>query len=185
MHLVTLVGTGEGVWIAPQAYLDMSQTWSSKLIEMDDYAVITYGAVVLVHEMVYQSDIISHYGRVRMEKFSTIRVNAFVGPGVHIGLGSIVAVGAVLTGPCVIPPMEIWGGVPARRIGSVYDMLAKRRALVVEGAQRGYEAIKAIPLGQRLTIQYRPNAIRNTAILNGELRKIGMPEVPMPPEVRP
>lgn len=36
-----------------------------------------------------------------------------VGP-VHIGYGSIVAAGAVVT--CDIPPCEIWGGVPAKKI---------------------------------------------------------------------
>jgi len=36
-----------------------------------------------------------------------------VGP-VHIGCGSIVAAGAVVT--CDIPPCEIWGGVPAKKI---------------------------------------------------------------------
>lgn len=36
-----------------------------------------------------------------------------VGP-VRIGCGSIIAAGAVVT--CDIPPCEIWGGVPARKI---------------------------------------------------------------------
>ena len=36
-------------------------------------------------------------------------------PGASIGRGAIVGAGAIVTGH--IPPYEIWGGVPARRIG--------------------------------------------------------------------
>ena len=36
-------------------------------------------------------------------------------PGVHIGFGAVIASRAVVTKN--IPPMEIWGGVPARKIG--------------------------------------------------------------------
>lgn len=42
-------------------------------------------------------------------------VNCIVLKGVIIGKGAIVAAGAVVTKN--IPPYEIWGGVPARRIG--------------------------------------------------------------------
>jgi acetyltransferase-like isoleucine patch superfamily enzyme len=41
--------------------------------------------------------------------------NAVVLPGVTVGEGAIVAAGAVATKD--IPPFEIWGGVPARKIG--------------------------------------------------------------------
>lgn len=38
-------------------------------------------------------------------------------PGVNIGRGAIIAAGAVVNKP--VPPFEIWGGVPARRIRDV------------------------------------------------------------------
>lgn len=43
-----------------------------------------------------------------------IGANAVVLQGVVIGYGSIIAAGAVVTKS--IPPMEIWGGVPAKKI---------------------------------------------------------------------
>lgn len=46
---------------------------------------------------------------------SWIGANATILKGVTIGKGSVVAAGAVVTKD--IPPYEIWGGVPARRIG--------------------------------------------------------------------
>jgi acetyltransferase-like isoleucine patch superfamily enzyme len=42
--------------------------------------------------------------------------NVIVPRGVEIGPGSIVAAGAVVTSS--VPAYEIWGGVPARRIGT-------------------------------------------------------------------
>ncbi len=53
----------------------------------------------------------------------TIRDNCWLGagvivlPGVVIGANSIVAAGAVVTSS--IPPDEVWGGVPARRLRGV------------------------------------------------------------------
>lgn len=36
-------------------------------------------------------------------------------PGVHIGRGAVIAAGAVVSKD--VPALEIWGGVPARKIG--------------------------------------------------------------------
>jgi acetyltransferase-like isoleucine patch superfamily enzyme len=42
-------------------------------------------------------------------------VNVVVLKGVHIGNGAIIAAGSVVNKS--VPPMEIWGGVPAKKIG--------------------------------------------------------------------
>jgi maltose O-acetyltransferase len=44
-----------------------------------------------------------------------IGANVVVLRGVRVGRGAIIAAGAVVTRD--VPPMEIWGGLPARRIG--------------------------------------------------------------------
>lgn len=43
-----------------------------------------------------------------------IGANVVVLRGVHVGRGAIVAAGAVVTRD--VPPMEIWGGIPARKL---------------------------------------------------------------------
>lgn len=42
-------------------------------------------------------------------------------PGVHIGRGAVIAAGAVVTKN--VPSLEIWGGVPARKIGIRNNLL--------------------------------------------------------------
>ena len=46
-----------------------------------------------------------------------------VGP-VHIGAGSVVAAGAVVTKD--IPPCEVWGGVPARKIRDRFSTIEEK-----------------------------------------------------------
>ncbi len=56
--------------------------------------------------------------------------NVFVGsdvkimPGVRIGPNAIVAAGAIVTKD--IPQGEVWGGVPAKKIGTFEDLMKKR-----------------------------------------------------------
>jgi len=54
---------------------------------------------------------------VRIGDDVTIGAHAVVMPGVEIGDGAVVSVGAVVTKGSRIGPGEIWGGVPARRLG--------------------------------------------------------------------
>lgn len=51
-----------------------------------------------------------------IERFAFVATNAVVLPGVHIGEGAVIAAGAVVTKD--VPAWEIWGGVPARKIGA-------------------------------------------------------------------
>lgn len=51
-------------------------------------------------------------GRIVVEEDVWIGANAVILRDVKIGHGSVVAAGAVVTSD--IPPMEVWGGVPAR-----------------------------------------------------------------------
>lgn len=54
-----------------------------------------------------------------------IGCSAIVSVGVHIGRGAIVVAGAVVTKD--VPPYEIHGGVPARKIGERFPMLSDRK----------------------------------------------------------
>ena len=44
-----------------------------------------------------------------------IGLNAVILKGVHVGEGAVIAAGALVTKD--IPPFEVWGGVPAKKIG--------------------------------------------------------------------
>lgn len=55
------------------------------------------------------------FGPVTIEDYVFIGPRAIILPGATIGQGAVVAAGAVVTKN--IPPFEIWGGVPAKKIG--------------------------------------------------------------------
>ena len=50
-----------------------------------------------------------------IDHLSFVATNSTVLPGVSLGMGAILAAGAVATKS--IPAWEVWGGVPARRVG--------------------------------------------------------------------
>lgn len=54
------------------------------------------------------------YGSVTIGDYVFIGPRAIILPGVKIGNGAVVAAGAVVTKD--IPPLEVWGGVPAKKI---------------------------------------------------------------------
>jgi maltose O-acetyltransferase len=63
---------------------------------------------------VNSSDYKNSFGPVTIEDYVFIGPRAIILPGVTIGRGAVVAAGAVVTKD--IPEMEIWGGVPAKKI---------------------------------------------------------------------
>lgn len=86
------------------------------LFSAGDGCVIGYGSILTCHAAVA--------GQVKLAKVElgdrvTIGGNALVYPGVKIGSNSIVAGGAIVLENQVIPPNEIWGGVPAKFIKKI------------------------------------------------------------------
>ncbi len=76
--------------------------------------------------------------RTVVEADAWIGFGAIIIAGVRLGRGSIVAAGAVVTKN--IPPYEIWGGVPARKIGDRFSDPADRAAhdaMLTQPPQRG------------------------------------------------
>ncbi len=84
------------------------------LTTIGDNTIIGHDAVVFAH--VIEGDRFELY-TVRIGNDVTIGGHAAIMPDVEIGDGAIVSIGAVVTKGTKIGTGEIWGGVPARRIG--------------------------------------------------------------------
>jgi acetyltransferase-like isoleucine patch superfamily enzyme len=84
------------------------------LTRMGDDCIVGHGAVIFAHAI--EGERLS-LGRIEIGDGVTIGAQAIVMPDVSIGSGSIVSAGAVITKGTQIGPGEIWGGVPAKRLG--------------------------------------------------------------------
>lgn len=76
------------------------------------------GGVWVVREMMNMSDI-DKFGAITIGNNVHIGMNSIIMPGVSIGDNCIIGCGAVVTKN--VPPYEIWGGVPARKIKTVAE----------------------------------------------------------------
>ncbi|MBQ6815005.1 MAG: acyltransferase [Lachnospiraceae bacterium] len=112
---------GNGFWHGQGCTFDVSHCW---LINIGNNVTLSSNVHILAHDASTQK----HNGLVKIGKVN-IKDNVFVGysaiilPGVTVGENSIVAAGAVVSKD--IPPNEVWGGVPAKRICSLEDYVGK------------------------------------------------------------
>lgn len=136
---VTLTGTGEGVFISNRATLDSGY---AKLIEVGNWVVVTTGCVLLCHDAsLNNKDGVMRYGKIILEDHVSVGANAVILPGVRVGRGSIIGAGSVVAPQTDIPPNEIWGGVPARKIGD-YQSLSDRAAAMRELTPEEYAKVR-------------------------------------------
>ena len=98
-----------------------SNTYSSGIIldpifvELGDNTLVGQYALIVPH--VIEGERLAHH-RIRIGSNVTIGAGAIVLTGVTIGDNAIVSTGAVVTKGVLIGPGEIWGGVPAKKIGT-------------------------------------------------------------------
>jgi acetyltransferase-like isoleucine patch superfamily enzyme len=100
------------------------------LIELQHEAVLSPKVVVVAHAVPGPSFLARDYkvtrtARVVIGEGAWIGAGAVILPGVTIGRGAIIGANAVVTGN--VEPLEVWGGVPARRVKHVEDY-GRRRA---------------------------------------------------------
>lgn len=86
------------------------------LITVGEYAILGRDSLLLTH--------IITYGRFELSPIVigdqvTVGANTTIMPGVEIGEGSVVAGDAVVVRDTKIPPHELWGGIPARKIKDI------------------------------------------------------------------
>jgi carbonic anhydrase/acetyltransferase-like protein (isoleucine patch superfamily) len=86
------------------------------LVEIGDFTMLGEDCLLTAHAVEGER---VDLGRIVIGSNVTIGVKAVILPDVVIGDGAIVAAGAVVTKGARIAPGEIWGGVPAKKIGMV------------------------------------------------------------------
>jgi len=86
------------------------------LVEIGDFTMLGEDCLLTAHAV--EGDHVD-LGRITLGRGVTVGVKAVILPDVAIGDGAIVAAGAVVTKGARIAPGEIWGGIPAKKIGMV------------------------------------------------------------------
>ena len=117
---------GENCYYAPNILLA-----EPFLVKLHNNVVISANVRLITHSAVHcvfnQEDKtkkhVCPYGKVEINDNVYIGANAIINYGVTIGKNCIIAAGAVVTKN--VPNGEVWGGVPAKRIG-LYEEVKKK-----------------------------------------------------------
>jgi len=116
------ISVGERVWIGRGVELDWSH---GLLIAIGDDVTIAQGARLLCHDASSHHRLgVTWVAPITVGDGVFIGVNALIMPGVTLGTGSVVAAGAVVVDD--VEPGTVVAGVPARPLGSVADLDARR-----------------------------------------------------------
>ena len=86
------------------------------LLEIGDYTMLGEDTLLTAHAVEGNKVTL---GRIKVGRCVTVGVKAVILPDVKIGDNSIVAAGAVVKKGTRILSREIWGGIPAKKIGDV------------------------------------------------------------------
>lgn len=103
-----------GMRLGQRVQINTAVIGDSNLIEIGDDTVIG-GDTTLVAHAAERGQLVAE--RVKIGKNVTVGLMAVIFPGCEIGDGAVVAANAVLIKGTKIGPGEIWGGVPAKKLG--------------------------------------------------------------------
>jgi hypothetical protein len=93
--------------------------WEPYLVSIEQEAMIGLEALLLPHSMVRLTEDFVILGRIEIKRGAIIGVRATVGPGCIIGEYSIVNALSGVAPYTKIPAYEVWGGVPAKKVGEL------------------------------------------------------------------
>jgi acetyltransferase-like isoleucine patch superfamily enzyme len=103
-----------GMKLGARVQINTAVIGDSNLIEIGDDSVIG-GDVTLVAHSAERGELVTE--RVKIGSRVTVGLMAVIMPGVEIGDGAVVAAGAIFTKGTKVGAGELWGGVPARKLG--------------------------------------------------------------------
>lgn len=103
-----------GMKIGARVQINTAIIGDSNLIEIGDDTVIG-GDVTLVAHSAEHGQLVT--ARVKIGSRVTVGLMAVIFPGVEVGDGAMIAANAILPKGTQVGPGEIWGGVPAKKIG--------------------------------------------------------------------
>ena len=103
-----------GMKIGRRVQINTAVIGDSNLIEIGDDTVVG-GDVTLVGHSAERGELVT--ARVRIGKGVTLGLMSVIFPGCEIGDGAVLAANAVLQKNTKVGAGEIWGGVPARKLG--------------------------------------------------------------------
>ena len=99
---------GKDVVIGPDVFFDM---FLPELISIGNGSLIGKDSTLLTHEFTVKG---ARFGKIKIGKQVLIGANSIIRSGVSIGDGAVIAMDSLVTKD--IPPMEEWGGIPAKKI---------------------------------------------------------------------
>ncbi|MEM6262149.1 MAG: acyltransferase [Bacteroidota bacterium] len=113
---------GPSIFLGDQVFVGSNSEFNITCrLELHDHALIASGCRFIDHNHGYEDRSVPMNTQpcpeaaIVVEKDAWLGCNVVVLKGVTIGQGAIVAAGAVVTQS--VPAYEIWGGVPAKKIG--------------------------------------------------------------------
>jgi acetyltransferase-like isoleucine patch superfamily enzyme len=104
-----------GMKVGARVQINTAVIGDSNLIEIGDDTVIG-GDVTLVAHAAERGDLLT--ARVKIGSRVTVGLMAVIMPGVEIGDRAVIAANAVLKKGTKVGPGELWGGVPAVKLGA-------------------------------------------------------------------
>ncbi|MCP5004422.1 MAG: acyltransferase [Planctomycetes bacterium] len=86
------------------------------MVKIGNYTMLGEDSLITAHAV--EKDFVA-LGKITIGNNVTVGVKAVILPGVEVGDNAIVAAGSIVTKDTKIPSREIWGGIPAKKIGEV------------------------------------------------------------------
>lgn len=117
------------------------------LITLGNNVTIATGAKLITHDNSISKPLPKFsdlFGRITIEDNCFIGAYSTILCGVTVGKDSIIGAGSLVCNS--IPPGEIWGGVPAKKIGSVKDFADRNSGFGINTRGLSYEEKKTLLL---------------------------------------